>query len=136
MNASMLLALAALSTAQAAEPQPTGRLTLACKGTAQAGDAAKPEPISMGIIIDFAAQTVEGFGADALFPIRIVTIRETVISFAGSADDHQIGQHIHGTIDRVTGDVEAFYTESHTGAEKRSWLTIYSLKCKPTHRMF
>jgi hypothetical protein len=60
---SMLLVLAALSTAQAAEP--TGTLTLACQGTAtdktDLREAAKPEPVSMGLIIDFTTKTGCGF---------------------------------------------------------------------------
>ena len=43
-------------TAQAAEP---ATLTLACAGTATTGNA-KPEPISMGIIVNFTAGTVQG----------------------------------------------------------------------------
>jgi hypothetical protein len=42
--------------AQAAEP---ATLTLACAGTATTGNA-KPEPISMGIIVNFTAGTVQG----------------------------------------------------------------------------
>ena len=64
MKAVMLLALG-LSVAHAAEP--TGTLTLACEGTRttttethdKPTKVKKPEQITMGIIIDFAARTVE-----------------------------------------------------------------------------
>jgi hypothetical protein len=109
----MLLALAALSTAQAAEP--TGTLTLACQGETKEMEpqlGAKPEPISMGIILDFAARTVEGFGSDATFRIVIGNITETLIDFIGdnSADLTRLYEYrIFGTIDRVTGVVEATF---------------------------
>jgi len=68
----LLLALVALSTAQAAEP--TGTLTLACEGTTKLGE--KTDPISMGIIVDFADRTVHGFGYPGFsgrfdFPVNV-----------------------------------------------------------------
>jgi hypothetical protein len=60
MKAPMLLALPALSTAQAAEP--TGTLTLACQGTVTGtGTEEKPELISMGVIVNFTTGMVQGF---------------------------------------------------------------------------
>jgi hypothetical protein len=58
MKTTILLALGALSAAQAAEP--TGTLTLVCEGTTKLGE--KLDPISMGIIVDFTNNTVQGFG--------------------------------------------------------------------------
>ena len=58
--------LVGLSTAQAADTT----LTLACQGTTTAttaGTEDKPEPISMGIIVNFTKKTVHGFGE--LFPV-------------------------------------------------------------------
>jgi hypothetical protein len=55
--------LVGLPTAQAADTT----LTLACQGTTTSGlEDAKPEPISMGIIVNFTKKTVHGFG-DPLF---------------------------------------------------------------------
>ena len=55
--------LVGLPTAQAADTT----LTLACQGTTTSGlEVAKPEPISMGIIVNFTKKTVHGFG-DPLF---------------------------------------------------------------------
>jgi hypothetical protein len=65
MKLAMILAIG-LSTAVAAEPM--GTLMLTCKGTAEEDVGpmpdvpdAKPQLISLGIILNFAAQTVEGF---------------------------------------------------------------------------
>jgi len=132
MNASILLALAALSTAQAAEPE---TLTLACQGTMtdpQKNDD-KPTPISMGIIVDFANRTVHGFGSNPgfpsrfEFPVKITDMNEANLAFQGS---NQIGESITGSIDRVTGDVEA------RAEMTQDWIVLYLLKCKPTQRLF
>jgi hypothetical protein len=127
MKAPMLLALAALSTAQAAEP--TGTLTLACEGTTKVGE--KLEPISMGIIVDFAARTVHGFGYPGLsgrfdFPVKITGMNEVTVAFHGS---NQTGVSITGSIDRVTGEAEA-------RTQTPDLILRYALKCKPTQRMF
>jgi hypothetical protein len=134
----VLVALSAAGSSQAAQAtEPTGTLTLACNGTAQTGDF-KPEPTSVGIIINFAAQTIEGFHSDVNFQIVITDITETAITFAGSNLDPKrtITEDIHGTIDRVTGTVEAIYAGSPVRGSGKGWTMIYSLKCKPTQRMF
>jgi hypothetical protein len=66
MIAALLLVLAAASAAE-----PTGTLTLACEGTAAdktdlIREAARPEPVSMGLIIDFTTKTIAGF--ERVFP--------------------------------------------------------------------
>jgi hypothetical protein len=70
-------------TAQAADET----LTLACQSTTTAGTEDKPEPISMGIIVNFTKKTVHGFG-DPIFGeqlIKITGMTETAVYF--SADD-------------------------------------------------
>ena len=139
ISPSMLLALAALSTAQAAEP--TGTLTLACQGTAtdktDLREAAKPEPVSMGLIIDFTTKTVAGF--DRVLPsfsagrVKITVVDSTRIGFSGTAGN---GAAIFGTVDRITGDVEAATEHWNYETNKLQWAKGYSLKCKPTQRMF
>ena len=66
----------------------------------------EPEPISMGIIVDFAARTVE-FGREIKsFPIGITDITETAISFFGSDWSDRttvVMSNINEAIDRVTG---------------------------------
>jgi hypothetical protein len=122
MKAPMLLALAGLLTAQATEP--TGKLTLACRGTAIAESFpdAKPEPISMGIIVDFAAGTVDGFG---LISAQIIGVDKTKVRFRGRDEN----EFVVGGIDRVTGDVGATTVLGKVA-------TSYSLQCKPTQQMF
>ena len=70
-------------------------LTLACKGTETDGyQGAKPEPVSMGIVLNFTTYTVQGFGLPGVidYPIRIVGINDAgqiVGSFANPAGrDH------------------------------------------------
>jgi hypothetical protein len=136
----MLLALAALSTAQAAEP--TGTLTLACEGTAtdQKADlreAAKPEPVSMGLIVDFTTNTVAGFervfASFSAARVKIIVFDSTSIGFSGT---DPVGATIFGTVDRITGDVEAATEHWNHETNILQWATSYSLKCKPTQRMF
>ena len=62
MKAAILLALAGLSTtpAQAVEPE---TLTLTCEGTVTIESSLseyEPEPISMGLIVNFTNRTVQG----------------------------------------------------------------------------
>jgi len=139
MKLTMLLALG-ISVAHAAEP--TGTLTLACQGTTTTKNIEmqvdeKPEPISMGIIVDFAARTVDGFGV--LVPITDLG-DVTVVFYSndpGDADAH-MNTTIFGTIDRMTGEVRAARIWVGLAADNSPidiW-TNFSLKCKPTQRMF
>jgi hypothetical protein len=105
MKAPMLLALAALSISPTQAAEPTGTLTMACQGTttAMTKTDAKPEPISMGIVVNFTAKTVEGFtypGANLL--VKIYDVDETTVMFAGPRGG---AWEISGSIDRVTGEV-------------------------------
>jgi hypothetical protein len=79
----LAVTLVGLPTVQAADTT----LTLACQGTTTTGTEDKPEPISMGIIVNFTKKTVHGFG-DPIFGeqlIKITGITETAVNF--SADD-------------------------------------------------
>jgi hypothetical protein len=80
----LAMMLVGLRTAQAADTT----LTLACQGTATGGtEDAKPEPVPMGIIVNFTKKTVHGFG-DPIFGeqlIQITGITETAVNFSGSA---------------------------------------------------
>jgi len=105
--ATALLALTGLliATAQAAD-EPTGTLTLACEGTVTISTSEKSEPISMGIIVNFATKAVTGFaypGVDT--PVKITKFDDVHIAFYGSNTSRL--NIISGVIDRVTGAVEA-----------------------------
>src|SRR6516165_2481563 len=113
MKLLMLILLTGLSTAQAAEP--TGTLMLACQGTRTHTDMdtnvdEKPEPISMGVTVNFTARTVE-FGHDAMpkFPMQVSDITETTIGFGGTKRTAIYSYSIIGTIERVTGTLEAIF---------------------------
>jgi hypothetical protein len=74
--------------ATAARAQPATTLTLACKGTmTEPRIDEKPEAISMGLIVNFADRTVQGFGrflAPGLdIPVKITAANDTTIAFEG-----------------------------------------------------
>jgi hypothetical protein len=133
MKASLLLALAGLSISTTEAAEPTGTVALACNGT-KTDDIpdAKSEPISISIIIDFKARTIEG---DLASVMTITDVTETNITFKGSEVNGKVYSYqIGGTINRVTGAMEA--VQASVLRERWSWTTNYSLKCKPTQRMF
>ena len=132
MKAPILLAFLSLATAQAAEP--TGTLTLACEGTVADNikPDAKPKPISMGIVLNFAARTVQGF--PHIGDAEITKVDDSRIVFVASYDDNNVEWGFAGTVDRVTGDLKAHWMlmNMETGNFRN---VTYSLKCKPTQRM-
>lgn len=91
--------------------------------------------VSAGIIVNFADRTVAfgGYPEAGNFPtIKIIGISEVAVFFFGGSEP---GRYIRGSIDRVTGDVEA--TSEAADTENRITIsTLYALKCKPTQRMF
>jgi hypothetical protein len=130
-----------IAVAQAAEP--TGTLTLACKGTksettpriAEAGQSS----ISVDIIIDFGARTITGFPLPPVCELDRPAIREiteTTIFFTGcSPIDLTVSYSFLGTFNRETRAMEAGFIgtgDSGTLAEMQA----DPLKCKPTQRMF
>jgi hypothetical protein len=133
----LLLALIFVATAQA---QPS-TLTLGCKGTTTqhnpAGDQ-DPQPISMGIIVNFTDHTVQGFGPpNGPFrdPLKIERANDVTVVFGGEYEI--VGLHsIYGMIDRVTGDVWATWSFVDRKAETSENHMTYTLQCKPTQRMF
>jgi hypothetical protein len=127
MKVAMLLALG-LSVAHAAEP--TGTVMLACEGTKTPSGLktpdSKPESVSMGMNFDFKAQTIYGLSFE-FRRIVISQVTETTITFDGSNEDKE--HAVHGIINRVTGVLQA-------KEAIRTMVFGYSLKCKPTQRMF
>jgi hypothetical protein len=92
----------------------------------------KPEPTSLGIIIDFTARTVAGLD----FPVKITSSDELTVSFEGSDDTERTLRRISGSIDRVTGDMKAVSIKT----DKNTFISLldvwYVLKSRPTQRMF
>jgi hypothetical protein len=138
MKAPILLALAGLSIAPAQAVEPTGTLTLACQGTITDGNSedAKPEPTARGIIVNFAKRTVQGFDNDMAVPAEVMSVNDVIVVFGGSRTWGDTSMSIHGTIDRVTGNLEASETNYDTRHSKFTVVTNYLLKSKPTQRIF
>jgi hypothetical protein len=130
MKAPMLLALAGLAMpAQAAEE---GVLALACQGiqaTKWGAGAPFREPISMGVIVNLTARTIEGLPGSEDFPVKIMVANKATIQFSGSSDTTATATKYTGGINRVTGEAWAITSK---GPAQIS----YSLECKPTQRMF
>jgi hypothetical protein len=129
--------LVGLPRAQAADTT----LTLACQGTTISDlENAKPKPISMGLILNFTARTVQGFfdPADlAKFPVKITGLDEVTVAFFGSDQDLSTDwATIKGTLNRVTGALDATSAVTNTQTYKTVTSTSYALKCRPTQRMF
>jgi hypothetical protein len=91
----------------------------------------------MGIIVNFMARTVTGFEDD--YPVTITAFDDLHIEFSGSRGGS--GRHwtIVGSMDRVTGDMEAVWTTWDLTPElkhKLQWSQQFVLKCRPAQRMF
>jgi len=87
-----VLSLLAWVYAATAHAQPAA-LTLACKGTTMTPYIdEKPQPISMGIILNF--NTVQGFALPGMFdvPVRITAANDVTVTFEGSAVHLQMSQ--------------------------------------------
>ena len=108
MKAPLLVALVALSITTLQAAKPTGTVTLACEGTAtdktDLRELAKPEPVSMGLIIDFTTNSVAGFPSFSADRVKIIVVDKTTFGFSGTDGT---GGAVFGTADRATGDVEA-----------------------------
>ncbi len=137
-----IIALTAMVAAASMTAQPAdATLTLACQGTTTVTtmEDAKPEPISMGIIVNFTNRTVQGFGHPGFgglmdFPVKITAWNEVTVAFEGK--NQVIEKSINGSIDRVTGDMEATSTSFNLKTNKTLSSTSYALKCRPAQRMF
>jgi hypothetical protein len=118
------------ATTLRAQQQPA-TLTLACKGTVTTSTVPNPRPYSVGIIINFTNRTVQGL---ASYPVTITADNAAMATFSGQDKDENAAYSIGGSIDRVTGDLEA--TERAYNEHKILFVQSYSLQCKPTQRMF
>ena len=125
MKAPILLALAGLSilTAQAAERA----VLLVCEGKVTQPPGPKPEPVSVGIIINFTAGTVTWTDATD-FPLTIIKLNEMTVDFRGSNGSRTLT----GSINRKTGDTDAKSTPMGDSKTRRvNSMNHYSLKCRP-----
>jgi hypothetical protein len=70
------------------------------------------------------------------FPLDIRGWNDVTVTFAGSNDLKFTSLSIMGSIDRVTGDMEATASLTDEKTGKTTTSTNYALKCRPTQRMF
>jgi hypothetical protein len=132
MPTMLLLLVLSITPALAADQ----KVTLTCNGTrsvlSEDGNYQENDSYSVGIVIDSAAQMVVGLD----YPSKITKGTDTELTFKSSEDLANFIDDIDGSIDRVTGDMDArvMTKDKQTGYYGTSvW---YSLKCKPTQRMF
>jgi hypothetical protein len=126
----ILLALAAMRHAQAAEPTV---ITLSCDGTIRDSRASvrKVKPIkNMGVVANLADKTV----SFSSYVIRIDNVTAANISFSGETTTQVGGAAgikitVVGDIDRVTGAMTAT-------TESPIWTDTYDLLCQPVRPSF
>jgi len=135
LHKTALALVLACSFPNAAESQAQQQLSLACIGSAQSSiPDEKPEPkepISMGIVLNFATRTVPGFD----YPIMIKDANDATVAFGGNHQSRSLESIIEGYIDRVTGDLEAIEVLFDHAASKTQSMKSYKLQCKPTQRL-
>jgi hypothetical protein len=92
----------------------------------------------MGIILNFSARTVQGFGTPGLmdYPVRITAANDVTVAFGGSGEVGSSRASIMGSIDRVTGDLEATSMLVDPKTDKLISQTVFALQCRPAQRIF
>jgi hypothetical protein len=118
--------------------QQAATLTLACKGTTteyRLQGATMEQHISMGIIVSLADRTVRGFGFPFdTEPLKIGYANDVEVRFGGEQQT-SVRSIINGSINRVTGDVDATWSFIDKTGKLEPHIT-YALQCRPTQRMF
>jgi hypothetical protein len=128
--------LVGLPTAHAADTT----LMLTCKGTANmtlsTGESGDTGPVSMGLVVDLRARTVAGFReqfTNSQMSLKITEVKEEVLVLGGQLDlPGRSIMDLSGFMDRMTGDM----TVTATQRPPVVFTKTYSLKCRPTQRMF
>jgi hypothetical protein len=129
MRAPMLLAAGLLMPAQATDTM----LMLACQGTSTI-NVDKPEPISMGLIVNFTARTISGFWP--YYPMNIDDMNDVIVVFGLSHNNKDSRIIVSGSIDRISGDLDAYESVTEVKTNKAISMTKYALKCTRTQRVF
>ena len=118
------------------EAQSTHPLTLGCSGTAFKRSCQYKDHRFI-TVVDFDHHTVSGFFLDLNgfhTPIPITTIDANRIDFHGINKSDLITSSITGSIDRITGTVQASGTTLLQNGDRS--VAFYNLQCKPTKRLF
>ena len=100
---------------------------------------AKPKSVTMGIIFNFTKGTLQGFGTLINYPVKITGWTDVIVTFYGSDKglvSQVIEESIRGTLDRMTGDMEATLASFSLKTNKPLSSISYALKCRPTQRTF
>jgi hypothetical protein len=121
MKVALVLALAGLSISTARTTERA--VVLVCEGQVTQPPGPKPEPVSLGLVINFTARTVTWPDAGGL-PLTITTLNEKTVGFRGSNGSRTIT----GSLDRKTGETDAISTVMRD--QKTSHTNRYSLKCR------
>jgi hypothetical protein len=124
-----LSAMIAGPTAQAADTT----LTLACDGTAHMSTMGDTGPVSMGLVVNLTTRTVHGFREQletdgSEIQLKITEVKEAILILRGQKGIMDFS----GFMDRMTGDM----TVAATQRPPVVFTKTYSLKCRPTQRMF
>lgn len=140
MTAVLLLLVPFVASAQAAS------LTLGCSGTVTttqipkagvANDPTKEKITDFSIVVDFEHRTVSGFWADlngVHTPLPITSVDANSVGFSASKRLGGISNSINGSVDRITGAVEAI--DNSLWQNNSSTMTVFDLHCKPTKPLF
>jgi hypothetical protein len=71
------------------------------------------------------------------YPVNITGANEVTVAFVGRRERGGFANDsTMGSIDRVTGDLEATLTTTDAKTGKTITSTSYALKCRPAQRMF
>ena len=139
--AGLLLAVSFVaSSAQAAS------LTLGCAGTLittdvpkdkVANDPTEEKVVDFSVVVDFDRRSVSGFwvqtnGVHDLIPITAADANS--VTFKHNRNEPMLNKSIEGTVDRITGKIDASETWLwRTGSLRHS---TWDLRCKPTKPLF
>jgi hypothetical protein len=120
-------------------------LSLVCSGTIKriavgkegaVEDSEKDSVEDFSILLDFDQRTVSGFWAELTGlpnPIPIIGADANSVVFKGSKKVLATDANIFGTVDRITGRVEATETWLYSNSHK---VVGWDLRCKPGKPLF
>lgn len=99
-------------------------ITLSCDGKMRTASNDQGEPIhKMGFVVNQRTVALNGY------TVGITGVNADILSFGGTITSQGIAVSIFGTVDRVTGALQATQVSSVLSV-------AYELDCKPAARMF
>jgi hypothetical protein len=93
--------------------------------------------VDFSVVVDLDRQGVSGFwrhrsGVQELIPITAADANS--VQFKDSKNEPLLNKSIIGTVDRITGKIDAFETQLWGGGTLRNM--TWELRCKPTKPLF